>query len=464
VHARNNFKANIQPEDPAESSASSLKSFKKIEGSISGPNPGTDTDDFPIVSLIDEPSSSFYDSVLQNIGQSGNFIQSQPLEDNFISSPSLTPPAEEFRSSSRPSFINSFASSFSSNPNSFDANKNGLNSNPYYAPEEFTYNQDPILIDHSDSAETSLRESDQDLNDDRGEVIEDNPATVKSSSKENEGSINEIERDVEQIKPTLLPTFLEEIEQISKKTEKSSRSLFPKGVFRKRAKSRDYTNLVKTIEYKQKDIPKTTEANNSSLISEISSRLQCPELSETGFCSVDSGLYPESQVAQLMEECGTEALVRSWDALVPLDLDSLGDNSRSVISSQKDRDRPWSWTVSAYSKSQVCQSDLAFTQPSYARDTRGREVVVVQAGGVHQSVSVDTCLSPGSACPGLATCSAPHERSLCVQRFTHQYLLAIPVTGSPRPCPVITAVKFPSGCVCHAQTQQVDDIFGQKLV
>ena len=67
----------------------------------------------------------------------------------------------------------------------------------------------------------------------------------------------------------------------------------------------------------------------------------------------------------------TEALVKAWDALVPLDLDSLGDNTRSVISSQKDRDRPWSWTVSAYSKSQVCQSDLAFTEPSYARDTRG---------------------------------------------------------------------------------------------
>ena len=374
VLARNNLKVNIKPEDPAESSESLLKSFKKIEGSISGPNPGTDTDDFPIVSLIDEPSSSFYDSVLQNIGQSGTFTQSQPLEDNFISSPSLTAPADEFRSSSRPSFINSFASSFSSNPNSFDANKNGLNSNPYYAPEEFTYNQDPILIDHSDSAETSLRESDQNLNDDGGEVIEDKPATVKSLAEENEGSINEIERDVEQIKPTLLPSFLEEIEQISKKTEKSSRSLFPKGVFRKRAKSRDYTNLVKTIEYKQKDNSISTETN-SSLISEISSRLQCPELAETGFCSVEPGLYPSSLVARLMEECGTEALVRSWDALVPLDLDSLGDNTRSVISSQKDRDRPWSWTVSAYSKSQVCQSDLAFTQPSYARDTRGNIIL-----------------------------------------------------------------------------------------
>ena len=87
-------------------------------------------------------------------------------------------------------------------------------------------------------------------------------------------------------------------------------------------------------------------------------------------------------------------------------------------------------------------------------------MIIVQAGGVHQYVSVDTCLSPGSACPGLATCAPHHpdtggQRSLCVQRFTHQYLLAIPLTSATH-CPVITAVKFPSGCVCHAQTNQID--------
>ena len=373
VEARNNFRVNIAPEGPAAaaSAASALKSFKKIEGAISGPNPGTDTDDFPIISLIDEPGTSFYDTVLQNIGHSSSFV-SQPVEDNFISSPSLSPPSEDFRSSS--SLINSFASSFSSNPNSFNANQNGLNSNPYYAPEEFTYNQDPILIDHSDSAESSFRELDQDLNDDRGEVSEDKSAGY--NTEEYEESINEIEGDVnddavEQIKPTLLPTFLEEIEQISKKTEKSSRSLFPKDVFRKRAKSRDYTNLVKTIEYKPKEIIKKEKNNASSLVSSLPvPALECPELASTGFCSLTPD-YPRSLVTRLMEECGTEALVTAWDALIPLDLDSLGDNSASVISSQKDRDRPWSWTVSAYSKSQVCGSDLAFLQPSYARDTRG---------------------------------------------------------------------------------------------
>ena len=111
-------------------------------------------EDFPIISLIDEPSShlvaNYYDSVLQNIGSGGpvnNNINSINTNNNnnndnsFISSPTLAP-------ASSPNFRNSFAaSSFNPNPNSFGAAASqgaaGLNSlsNPYYAPEEFTYNQ-----------------------------------------------------------------------------------------------------------------------------------------------------------------------------------------------------------------------------------------------------------------------------------------------------------------------------------
>ena len=113
-------------------------------------------EDFPIISLIDEPSShlvaNYYDSVLQNIGSGGpvnNNINSINTNNNnnndnndnsFISSPTLAP-------ASSPNFRNSFAaSSFNPNPNNFGAASQGaagLNSlsNPYYAPEEFTYNQ-----------------------------------------------------------------------------------------------------------------------------------------------------------------------------------------------------------------------------------------------------------------------------------------------------------------------------------
>ena len=215
-----------------------------------------------------------------------------------------------------------------------------LSPNPQYAVEEFTYVPDPA---------------------------DDNEINYEEDNEINSFGNNNIQ--VSPLNTTKAPIFIENFENLRNITFRLTEDT-------KRRRKEEETNQRK-LEFKvisnqvkfDKDL--ATE-NNSSLISEISSRLQCPELSETGFCSGDSGLYPESQVAQLMEECGTEALVRSWDALVPLDLDSLGDNSRSVISSQKDRDRPWSWTVSAYSKSQVCQSDLAFTQPSYARDTRGK--------------------------------------------------------------------------------------------
>ena len=103
-------------------------------------------EDFPIISLIDEPSShlvaNYYDSVLQNIGSGG------PVNNN-INSINTNNNNNDNSFISSPNFRNSFAaSSFNPNPNSFGAaaasqGAAGLNSlsNPYYAPEEFTYNQ-----------------------------------------------------------------------------------------------------------------------------------------------------------------------------------------------------------------------------------------------------------------------------------------------------------------------------------
>ena len=65
---------------------------------------------------------------------------------------------------------------------------------------------------------------------------------------------------------------------------------------------------------------------------------------------------------------------------------------------------------------------IAFIRPTLARDSLGREVVVVQGGGVAQTVSVDSCRGAGQPCPGHCGTS----QSICVQRFTHHHLLALP--------------------------------------
>ena len=216
-----------------------------------------------------------------------------------------------------------------------------LSPNPQYAVEEFTYVPDP-----SDNNGINSNQEDNEIN-----SFGNNNIQVPFHNNN-----------------TKAAEFIENFENLRnitfRLTEDNKRKRNQEEANQKKLEFKVLSNLVKFEN-------SSTKESASSLISEISSRLGCPELALTGFCSVAPGDYPSAQVAQLMEECGTEALVKAWDALVPLDLDSLGDNTRSVISSQKDRDRPWSWTVSAYSKSQVCQSDLAFTQPSYARDTRG---------------------------------------------------------------------------------------------
>ena len=85
--------------------------------------------------------------------------------------------------------------------------------------------------------------------------------------------------------------------------------------------------------------------------------------------------YPKEMIEALYEHCSD--IIDAFKAVVPEDVDTLGDNSESVISSEKDLARPWSWKVFAYKKKQLCSSDISFIQPSYAMDTEGNTYYTV---------------------------------------------------------------------------------------
>ena len=95
---------------------------------------------------------------------------------------------------------------------------------------------------------------------------------------------------------------------------------------------------------------------------------KCKELNETGFC-VFGPSYPSDLVSGVLENCSS--LVSSFQAVVPESLDRLGDTSESVITSEKDEERPWSWRVYAYKKRQACDSQVSLSRPSYAVDSGG---------------------------------------------------------------------------------------------
>ena len=89
--------------------------------------------------------------------------------------------------------------------------------------------------------------------------------------------------------------------------------------------------LVNTIEYKEASDPIVIQ-KNSTLEEEC--------VSEEGWCPVTSS-YPIARVEQAVANC--PQVVEAFKAVVTKDLDLLGDNSPSVISSEKDLHRPWSW-------------------------------------------------------------------------------------------------------------------------
>ena len=171
--------------------------------------------------------------------------------------------------------------------------------NPSYAPEEFTYNQDPIVVKHED----------QEIFVSKDNIIKEN-LTLSS---------------VYTTETTLIENF-ENLRQLH-------------------------------LENKLKEGM------------DIGSTINCNASKETGFCALTPS-YPTKIVEDLIEKC--REVTEAFQAVIPDDADSLGDNSVNVISSEKDLTRPWSWKVYAYKKRQVCDSELSFVRPSYALSTTGK--------------------------------------------------------------------------------------------
>lgn len=199
---------------------------------------------------------------------------------------------------------------------------------------------------------------------------------------------------------------------------------------------------MNTIEYQASD--------PSDAIQKNSTEEEC--LSEEGWCPVSSS-YPINRVEQAVAKC--PKVVEAFKVVITKDLDLLGDNSPSVISSEKDLHRPWSWKVYAYKKRQVCSSEVKFVVPGLARDTEGTWRLIVQSSSnrnqISQTFALDTCTAPDSPCPGLAECG---RKSRCVQRYNYHLMLAIDTNQAEEDCPSLRAFRLPSGCVCHAETHQ----------
>ena len=299
--------------------------------------------------------------------------------------------------------------------------------NPLYAPEEFTYIQDPDIhpntIDHGDHEDDYVDYVDDDEDD--ADILGESPVLIENFENLRHVNIG----------------LTEDNDEYNGREE-------------------DY------IQFDSK----------------------CKEFEEDGFCGYSES-YPAERISWLLQNCSS--LVSSFQAIVPEELDRLGDNSESVITSEKDEDRPWSWRVYAYKKRQACDSQVSLIRPTYAVDSTGwcfmfhgigddnvghgvhgvhggtndilsagEPQLIIQTDSVVQRIPVDVCTSPGSPCGGVGQCQL---RSLCVQRYTYHYLLSF-TTGQHQLCPAIRAFKLPTACVCHAEIDSRESRFGDKLV
>ena len=66
--------------------------------------------------------------------------------------------------------------------------------------------------------------------------------------------------------------------------------------------------------------------------SSLASYVDCGAGTEVGFCSMTS-TYPVENMVRLLQTC--DHVTRAWSAVVTDDVDQLGDNSASVITSHQ---------------------------------------------------------------------------------------------------------------------------------
>jgi len=318
--------------------------------------------------------------------------------------------------------------------------------NPYYAPEEFTYNQDPLELPTIEAEIEPL---------DTNEIFESRAEfSIRPRGERRADTVFQERSDLAR-------------EKLGKSVD------FDRILSERLSRSKGIVKLVNTIEYQAGDYKGSSQpdlstsyrsgvvggasfsAVTNNMTDSLASLVDCGAGTEAGFCSMSSS-YPMERVHSLMYSC--HQVLDAWQATVPDDIDLLGDNSPSVITSEKDEIRPWSWKVYAYKKKQVCQSELYFLQPGFARDTKGDWQIIVQTETINQKVAVDMCHAPDLPCPGMADCG---KKSRCVQRYSYQMLLSLPTSTPSREdssqpseavqCPSIRAFRFPSGCVCHAE-------------
>ena len=309
----------------------SLGLFSSPEFSVSGPNPGDN-----LIGLSKEEPSNYYNQVFQSA--------------SLISS-----------------------------------------ANPYYAPEEFNYNQDPIVLNKSGKEDSDTLSIPQEF------IIKPRGRTYKEFSQDItilpiKAALSETSVKNSSLPPanatlsSLQDEFVTDVSNARSKTPKSvdfDKLYIPQRLYDQHLKSHpnEIIKLVNTIEYGAPNFERKNESSSKGLIGDIhsssmeenftsslTSLVDCGAGREVGFCSMTSS-YPKEKVQALMNDC--KEILEAFKAVIPDDLDELGDNSPSVISSEKDLARPWSWKVYAYKKRQVCDSELYFIQPAFARDTKG---------------------------------------------------------------------------------------------
>ena len=83
----------------------------------------------------------------------------------------------------------------------------------------------------------------------------------------------------------------------------------------------------------------------------------------------------------------------------------------------------WSWKPYSFKKKQVCNSELRFIRPGYARDSTGKWQVIVQTEDLPQRVAIDLCHEPHQVRPLTTIFTEPLLLYFCARGLDFKELM-----------------------------------------
>ncbi|XP_043191843.1 uncharacterized protein LOC122365025 [Amphibalanus amphitrite] len=164
---------------------------------------------------------------------------------------------------------------------------------------------------------------------------------------------------------------------------------------------------------------------------------------EEPICDYDHDDYPRSTVDSIVGRY-TDELRQMYEQLYQYPPEEFRWHDNGTLDNSRSRTAADSVSARHGPGEFVCESEVRYSRPGWARTFAGLWQLVINTAALPQAVRIERCRYEGHRCNFLAPCMS----SVCVQRFAVVKMLCAD-PRNPFVRPRLQDVRIPSGCSCY---------------